>query len=76
MTKKTELTVEGMSCGHCVTRVKNALSSVKGVVKADVSLEKKNAVVEYDPATTNPEKMKKAVADLDLGYEVTGYKEV
>ena len=76
MTKKAELSVEGMSCGHCVSRVKNALSSVDGVLKADVSLENKNAVVEYDPNTTSPEKMKKAIADLDLGYAVTGYKEL
>jgi copper chaperone len=76
MTKRAELSVEGMSCGHCVARVKNALSSVEGVTKAEVSLENKNAVVEYDPDTTNPEKMKKAIADLDLGYEVTGYKEI
>ncbi len=76
MTKKAELSVEGMSCGHCVSRVKNALSSVEGVLKADVSLENKNAVVEYDPNTTSPEKMKKAIADLDLGYAVTGYKEL
>jgi copper ion binding protein len=76
MTKKAELTVEGMSCQHCVARVKNALSSVSGVLNVDVSLEDKRAVVEYDPGTTDPEQMRKAIADLDLGYSVTGYKEV
>lgn len=76
MNKKTELNIEGMSCGHCVARVKNALSDVKGVLKAEVSLEEKNAIVEYDSDATSPEEMKKAVAEMDLGYEVVGYKEL
>jgi copper chaperone CopZ len=74
--KKAELSISGMSCEHCVARVKNALSSVEGVVKAEVSLAGKNAIVEYDPSTTSPEEMKKAVAELELGYEVTEYKEL
>lgn len=76
MNKKAELSIEGMSCGHCVARVKKALSNVKGVLKAEVSREKKNAIVEYDSNATRPEEMKKAVAEMDLGYEVTGYREV
>ncbi len=74
--KKTELSIEGMSCGHCVARVKNTLSDVKGVLNAEVNLEKKNAIVEYDPSATSPEEMKKAVAELELGYEVVGHKEL
>lgn len=73
---KIELSISGMSCGHCVARVKNALSGVKGVLKAEVSLEKNNAVVEYDPSATSPEGMKKALAEMELGYEVTGHKEL
>jgi copper ion binding protein len=73
--KRTELSIEGMSCGHCVARVKNALINVKGVQKAEVSLEEKNAIVEYDSDAASPEDMKKAVAEMDLGYEVTGYKD-
>lgn len=43
MTK--ELKIEGMMCEHCVAHVKKGLEAVDGVVSADVSLEKKNAVV-------------------------------
>lgn len=32
---KIALSISGMSCGHCVARVKNALSDVKGVKKAE-----------------------------------------
>jgi copper chaperone len=34
-----ELTIEGMSCGHCVSAVREALSKVPGVTKVDVSLD-------------------------------------
>ncbi len=74
--KKTELRIGGMSCGHCVARVKNALSNVKGVLKAEVNQEAKNAIVEYDSDAASPEMMKKAVAEMDLGYEVVEYKEL
>lgn len=39
--KKT-IYVEGMSCGHCVKRVENALKSIDGVVSVEVSLEGKS----------------------------------
>lgn len=34
-----DLTIEGMSCGHCVGAVRAALAKVPGVTKADVSLD-------------------------------------
>ncbi len=43
---KKIVTIEGMSCGHCVMRVKKALEGVPGVTKADVDLIKGEAVVE------------------------------
>lgn len=45
---KTELKIEGMSCGHCVRSVKEALESVSGVRSAEVNLEQKHATVEGD----------------------------
>ncbi|MDP6459175.1 MAG: heavy-metal-associated domain-containing protein [Candidatus Hydrothermarchaeota archaeon] len=74
--KKTELSIGGMSCGHRVARVKNAISNVKGVLKADVSLKAKNTIVEYDSDAASLEMMKKAVAEMNLGYEVVEYKEL
>ena len=59
--------VEGMSCGHCVMRVKKAIEGVQGVKKVDVSLESKQAVVEFDEGKTDMEKIKAAVRDT--GYE-------
>ena len=42
--KKT-IKVDGMMCERCVAHVKKALERVEGVEKADVSLEKAQAVV-------------------------------
>ncbi len=63
---KKVLSVEGMSCAHCVAHVKEALASVPGVTAAEVDLGKKRAVVEgqgLDDAA-----LKSAVAEA--GYEI------
>jgi len=40
--------IEGMTCDHCVHAVQEALSSLPDVKKAEVSLGKKQAVVNYE----------------------------
>ncbi len=60
------LSVEGMSCGHCVAHVKEALESVDGVTKAEVDLASKRAVVEGP--SLDDAAMRAAVAEA--GYEV------
>nr|WP_048125117.1 copper ion binding protein [Methanosarcina lacustris] len=66
MTQET-IKVEGMSCGHCVMRVKKAIEGLEGVTKVDVSLENKQAVVEFDEGKTDVEKIKAVVKET--GYE-------
>ncbi|OAM35570.1 hypothetical protein A7P98_06750 [Eikenella sp. NML080894] len=57
------LNIEGMTCGGCAKSVTRILEGVNGVAKAAVSLEYKNAVVEFDPAQTNPTALIEAVED-------------
>jgi copper chaperone len=59
--------VEGMSCGHCQMRVKKAVEAVEGVKSADVSLQNKEVVLEYDEGKTNLEKARAAIKEA--GYE-------
>lgn len=61
------ITVEGMTCGHCETRVKKAIEAIEGVQKVEVNLQNKHAVVEYDERKANLEKIKAAVKEA--GYE-------
>jgi mercuric transport protein len=60
------LKVTGMSCGHCVQTVKQALEAVDGVERANVQLEKAQAVVDYDERVTNARALANAV--MDEGY--------
>jgi copper chaperone len=44
----TTLKIEGMTCNHCVHSIQQALSSLPGVRKAEVSLVEKQALVESE----------------------------
>lgn len=65
----TTLTVKGMTCGGCVATVKLKLKKTKGVLAYEVSLEKGEAEVTYDPALTNPEAIAAAVSET--GFTAT-----
>ena len=62
------LGISGMTCGGCVRSVSNVLKAQDGVAKAEVSLEKNNAVVEYDPGKVRVEQLKRSVEEA--GFEV------
>ena len=61
--------IEGMMCSHCEAAVKKALEAVDGVVSAEASHEKKNAVVTLSKDVPN-DVLKKAVEDKE--YTVLG----
>lgn len=61
-TAKTTLTVKGMTCGGCVAAVKVQLKRTEGVTAYEVSLEKAEAEVTYDPARTDPKKIADSVS--------------
>ena len=65
-TKTVALSVPGMTCEACPITVKKALSKVAGVEKAEVSFEKREAVVTFDEAKTNADALTKATANA--GY--------
>ena len=69
MEKTVTISVEGMSCEHCVRAVKGALEAQKGVKEAEVSLEGKSARVVYEDGLVGKEDLKAAI--LEEGYEVT-----
>lgn len=69
-TKTVTLAVSGMTCAACPITVKKALSKVDGVEKAEVSYEKKEAVVTYDDAKTNVEALTKATEGAGYPSEV------
>ncbi len=66
---KTILAIKGMTCGGCVAAVKVQLKRTEGVAAYDVSLEKAEADVTYDPAKTDPEKVAESVSKT--GFEAS-----
>ncbi len=69
---KKKILVEGMSCGHCVNHVTEALKEV-GATDILVDLKGKVATADVDENITN-EAIKLAVEDA--GYDVTGIENV
>ena len=54
--------VSGMTCAGCETTIKLALEKTPGVRGSEVSYERGEAVVEYDPRLTTPEKLREAIS--------------
>jgi len=71
--EKVLLPIQGMTCASCVKKVEKALSSVKGVVHADVNFATERASVEYIPEEVSIRDLKKAVEEA--GYQVLEVKE-
>ena len=61
---RLELEIEGMSCGHCVSAVSEALRDLPGVSVEGVQIG--SAVVDYEPAQVSPDQIVLAVEDA--GY--------
>ncbi|RSK24515.1 MULTISPECIES: heavy-metal-associated domain-containing protein [Hymenobacter] len=55
------LPIEGMSCGSCVSNVKQTLKGLDGISTVAVSLEQRTATVAYDPQKVKPEQIQAAV---------------
>ena len=63
------INVDGMTCQSCVKNIEGHIGDHEGVMKISVSLEKKEAVIVYDPEITDPEKLREAIDDM--GFEAT-----
>lgn len=62
------LNVKGMTCMGCAQSVKKALQPMDGVKRVDISLEKAEVAVDYDPEQVQPAQLKSAIEGA--GYEV------
>ena len=63
----TRIRVSGMTCQGCVRSVTRVLEAVPGVDAVEVSLERGEADVRYDPARTAVPALRKAVEDAGYG---------
>lgn len=66
------LKVDGMTCPTCTYRVSNALVKLPGVKEAEVSLERGQAVVEYDEGKVTVEQMVEAIKQAGYSAKLVG----
>jgi periplasmic mercuric ion binding protein len=64
--KTVTLSVPGMTCAACPITIKKALTDVDGVTDAEVSFDKKEAVVTFDDTKTDVSTLIEATTDA--GY--------
>ncbi len=64
------LSVGGMTCAACVSRVEKALAELPGVEQANVNLATERATVKFDPGTVSFSDFQKAIEEA--GYEYRG----
>jgi len=65
---RTSVSIQGMTCGHCVRAVFTSLAGVKGIDRADVSIGR--AVIDHD-GTVTADQIRDAIAVA--GYDVTDF---
>ena len=63
--KTLSLTIEGMSCGHCLNAVNRSLALLRGVAVQSVVLGR--ATVSYDPAAIG-------AGEISAAVEAAGYR--
>lgn len=61
--------IEGMSCGHCEKRVKNALENLGGIEIIEISASKDQAKLKLSDSIT-VDQVKETIEDV--GYDVMG----
>ncbi len=65
--KTEQINVDGMSCGHCVETIENAVGKMGGVNQVQVSLENKKVSVNFDENQTTIEDIKGKI--VEAGFE-------
>ncbi len=64
------LDISGMSCNHCVARVKKAIDSMPGVQESDVSIGQ--ATVRFDRASVSGDEIAAAITGVGYPAHATG----
>ena len=67
MTHK-DIQVVGMTCGHCVETVTQAVNSLDGINQVSVDLDKKQVSVDFDESRTSPDAISSKITEV--GFEV------
>ncbi len=70
---KAELTIEGMTCGHCAKHVSTVLAQLKGIIDNEVDHNTGKAEVTYSPQIVNEHAIRSSI-DASESYKVSDFK--
>ena len=62
------LTVEGMTCQHCVETITETLGKIVGTNKVAVDLDKKEVQIDYNEEETNLKEI--SIKIVEMGFEL------
>jgi copper chaperone CopZ len=60
-TKKSTIRIEGMKCSKCTASVEKALKATPGVEKVEMSLQRNEAMVQYDDEKVTEAKLREVI---------------
>jgi copper chaperone len=66
--EKVTLSVQGMSCGHCVKAIEGSVGQLNGVQHVEVNLNEAKVIVEFDSSQVSLDSIKETIDDQ--GYDV------
>lgn len=64
--------VEGMTCGHCVETVTQAVASLEGILKVAVDLDQQQVALDYDEEKTSLEKISAKITGVGFAVKNSG----
>merc|ERR1712154_41903 len=68
--------INGMTCGSCVNNIETKMMNVPGVLNIKVSLEKKEARIEFDRLVTTSEDIAKEVENVGTKFSASLISEI
>jgi len=69
---KAEIKLNTIQCGMCIKKINDSLNGLDGIVKVDVSMEKKVGYVSYDATVLDLETIENAISSV--GYDANDTK--
>lgn len=72
--RKINISIGGMTCAACATRVEKGISKMEGVAQANVNFAAERVSVAYDPKVVQPQQFREKIKAL--GYESIGGQKV
>lgn len=72
VSEKADLSISGMSCAACSSRIERKLKATAGVISTAVNLATEKASIEFNPMEIGPGDLARIITDMGYGVVKTG----